>query len=102
MRKPILLAIPFIVAGCQSAEPDIAAPLPGVAPAPQPSGVSDLAGVRGSSGESELMRRGYTLASTRGLTAYWWNAGAGLCVEVVTGDGRYQSVTEVRPDECNV
>ena len=66
---------------------------------PSPN-VSDLVGARGSSGEMQLQSRGYVIANQRGLTTYWWNAAARSCVEVVTGDGRYQSVTPVSSGQC--
>jgi hypothetical protein len=48
----------------------------------------------------QLQSRGYVIANQRGLTTYWWNAAARSCVEVVTGDGRYQSVTPVSSGQC--
>ena len=84
------------VAGCNSsAPPTSSAPPP---PKSAPS-VADLVDARGSSGEMELQKRGYSSARTRGLTTYWWHP-AGACVRVVTSQGQYKTVQETAAADC--
>jgi hypothetical protein len=72
-----------------------------VAPAPPAApNVADLVDARASSGESEMGRRGFTVARQRGLTAYWWNASARACVQTVTANGRYRTVVPVAASNC--
>lgn len=97
----------FALAGCQSASESGGEPLPGVAPVgvastSAPPDIADLVGARGAGGETQLQLRGYDLALTRGLTAYWWNADTGTCAEVVTSNGRYESIASVSPPQCGV
>lgn len=78
-----------------------AAPLPlpvAAAPAEAPS-VADLVGARAAGAESDLERRGYTVARTRGLTSFWLRP-AGACVRVVTSNGRYSTVENVAASNC--
>ena len=92
-----ILAIAIALAGCNTSSSN----LPGTPTVSSPTAnVSDLVGARGSSGEMQLQDRGYVIAQQRGLTTYWWNGAAGSCVEVVTGDGRYQSVEPVSSNQC--
>jgi hypothetical protein len=74
-----------------------AAQLPATVPAPQ---FADLRGARGSSGQSQMETRGFTVARQRGLTAYWLHAPSGTCVRTVTSQGRYQTVDQVAPSNC--
>lgn len=67
-----------------------------------PPGLGDLVGARGSSGESELQRRGYAKfggqqSDDRSYT-YWWNAQSRQCVTVATMDGRcaYHAIARAR------
>ncbi|XZG71663.1 hypothetical protein ACTSKR_07340 [Chitinibacteraceae bacterium HSL-7] len=66
--------------------------------------VSDLNGMRASSGEYQLQQRGFhNVDGQKGWhRAYtsWWNPSARECVHVVTRDGRYQSVTVVSQNSC--
>ena len=103
MRKIVTAAlVSAALAGCQTDDGGYAPP-PARSPAPVggvPGDIADLVGARGSSGETQLQARGYTLARTAGLTAYWWNARSGICAQVATGDGRYQSIVSVAPSLC--
>ncbi|SON53906.1 hypothetical protein HDIA_0365 [Hartmannibacter diazotrophicus] len=94
IMMPFLVAV--AVAGCQDAGTTSQAPSL-INPSP---GLTDLTGARASSGEMALTSRGYSLAEQKGLTSYYWNATSGTCAEVVTGDGRYQSVSTVSPAQC--
>lgn len=93
-----LIPLALALGGCETS--DGGAPAGGVATQLPASGVSDLVGARGSSGELELQNRGFVPAVTRGLTTYWWNGASASCVEVVTGNGRYQSVRYVASSSC--
>lgn len=65
---------------------------------------SDLVGARAAGGESDLLRRGY--ASAGGSTkngrkiTYWWSASRKECLEVVTWNGRFDSVNSVGHSKC--
>lgn len=65
----------------------------------------DLVDARASSGESDLERRGYVLthSSKEGdsIYGYWWNPSVKKCVVVRTSDGRYASITDTLPADCN-
>jgi len=84
------------VAGCNASAPPTSSAPPPARTAPS---VADLVDARGSSGEMELEKRGYSSARTRGLTTYWWHP-AGACVRVVTSQGRYKTVQETAAADC--
>lgn len=69
-----------------------------------PSDVRDLVGARGSSGETELIRRGYVNAGGQTgddrVWTYWWNAQRGVCLSVVTMNGRYDSIITTPAPDC--
>ncbi len=66
--------------------------------------VSDLVGVRGSSGQSELENRGFRNVDgfKSGTTAYtiYWNDRTRQCIQVATADGRYDSIVELQHPKC--
>lgn len=70
-----------------------------------PSDVRDLVGARGSSGETALASRGY--ANVGGETGddrtwtYWWNERRGVCLSVVTMNGRYDSIMVTPSPDCH-
>ncbi|MEL4895782.1 hypothetical protein [Crocosphaera sp. Alani8] len=70
---------------------------------PAPS-LQDLVGVRGSSGEMELQRRGYqfirTEKSSNDAYSYWREESTGKCLVVRTSDGRYQSLVYAPEFDC--
>ena len=71
--------------------------------APAPGDISDLAnfkGARAGQAEGGLHNLGYTLARTQGLKAYWYNSSRNACAEIVTSQGRYESVTQAALSEC--
>ncbi|MCU0986589.1 MAG: hypothetical protein MUC89_16910 [Acetobacteraceae bacterium] len=99
-----LLALSLLLSACQP--PAQQQPAPGqttaTAPAAQPAsppGVGDLVGARAAGGESTMEARGYSVARTQGLTAYWWHT-AGSCVRVVTANGRYSVVERTAASNC--
>uniref|UniRef100_UPI0018DF0211 hypothetical protein n=1 Tax=Neoroseomonas rubea TaxID=2748666 RepID=UPI0018DF0211 len=73
--------------------PVVAAPVA----APQ---TADLRGARAAGGESEMGRRGFTVARQQGLTAYWLHAPSNTCVRTVTSQGRYRTVDQVPGSNC--
>jgi hypothetical protein len=62
--------------------------------------LSDLEGVKASSGESDMQSRGFRNVDgfKSGTTSYtiWWNGKTGQCVQVATWDGRYGSITDLQ------
>lgn len=68
--------------------------------------LSDLVGVRASSGEMALEQRGYThIATHEGHNntkhSYWWNSAQKHCAHVETNDGRYAAITDGTRSDCN-
>ncbi|GCL63335.1 DUF3011 domain-containing protein [Pseudaquabacterium pictum] len=71
---------------------------------PNGNGHGDLVGVRASSGESELQRRGYR--ETRNQSApggrfVFWRTPQRGCIEVRVADGRFQTIRPVNNSECD-
>lgn len=70
-----------------------------------PNNLSDLIGVRASSGESELRSRGYVFVKTSEGSdrkwSNWWNNGRSQCITVATVDGRYDSIVTSPAFDCN-
>jgi len=70
-----------------------------------PADVSDLVGIRASSGESELRSRGYQFVKTEksGDSSYsnWWRSNTRTCLTVRTFNGRYDSIVAVTLADCN-
>lgn len=64
----------------------------------------DLVGVRASSGESELQRRGFRQARNEpapdGRFMFWRTPARG-CIEVRVADGRFQAIRPVGNDRCD-
>lgn len=69
-----------------------------------PRDVRDLVDARGSSGEQQMLARGYVNTggskSHTGSYTYWWNAKAQECVTVLTSDGRYKAITTSPAVDC--
>ena len=70
-----------------------------------PSDLRDLVGVRAAAGETQLRNRGYSFVRTyenndRKWTT-WWNSRNSACVTVTTLDGRYNSIVNSQPADCN-
>lgn len=65
--------------------------------------VDDLKGVRASSGEIEMVSRGFKNVDTlkSGNTSYtiWWNSKTHQCIQVATADGKYDSLTDIHTPE---
>ncbi|CAN5510100.1 hypothetical protein BH10ACI3_BH10ACI3_11100 [soil metagenome] len=69
-----------------------------------PGDLRGLVGVRASNGESELRARGFSFVktTTNGNRKWsnWWNYSRGLCISVVTYDGRYDSIVTAPGSDC--
>lgn len=70
-----------------------------------PRELRDLIGVRASSGESELRKRGYEFvkSDTGGDRVFtnWWNNSRRQCIIVGTANGRYASIVTAPAFDCN-
>ncbi len=69
-----------------------------------PVNLSDLVGVRGSSFDGEMQRRGFTnkggFQRDGRAMGLWYNAASRQCVESTTVEGRVQSLEEVSQRTC--
>ncbi|WP_225206505.1 hypothetical protein [Novosphingobium huizhouense] len=69
-----------------------------------PGSVRDLVGVRASSGEQEMTRRGFKQVhtSTSGSRKYgtWWNENTNECIVATTYDGTYESLAVTNTEDC--
>ncbi|SLJ99227.1 hypothetical protein SAMN06295987_10360 [Novosphingobium mathurense] len=69
-----------------------------------PYELRDLIGIKASSGERQMGKRGYKFKSsgtgTYSRWAYWWNKHDDQCVAVTTRDGRYDSIVSVPDSSC--
>jgi hypothetical protein len=65
-----------------------------------PPDIADMVGARAGQAEMGMNSRGYAATRTSGLTSFWWNQSTGVCAQIVTSDGRYQSISAVAPNAC--
>lgn len=69
-----------------------------------PSDLRDLVGARAAGGETQLEERGFVWISTQTGAdrkwSYWWNQSRNMCLTVQTYDGRYASVVDSPPQDC--
>lgn len=81
----------------------IASPI--VAQARSADSLRDLVGARAAGAEQDLESRGWVVTDGhKGASSaftYWWNPSRKNCVMVATRDGRYDSITDVTPADCN-
>ena len=63
-------------------------------------GLGDLIGIRGSSADGELGRRGYRQSGTNGGASMWWNSSSKRCVSLYIDDGRVQSLQSASARDC--
>ena len=73
---------------------------PGTPAVGSASDLTAFQGARAGQAEMGIQNLGYELIRTKGLTAYWFNRSTGACAEIVTGDGRYQSVKMLPAGDC--
>jgi hypothetical protein len=99
--KNILLAtfIPaLLLSGCESTNtgsPTTMAPGAGSA-----NDLAEFVGAGAGQAEAGLANKGYVLARTEGLTAFWWNETTQTCARIVTNQGRYESVDTAARTDC--
>jgi len=71
----------------------------------QASKLNDLVGARAGQAEGDLERRGYVFTHREdggdSIYSYWWNQKDRKCVCIRTEDGRYASITDSEPFDCN-
>ncbi|MFG6430158.1 hypothetical protein [Roseateles sp. LYH14W] len=69
-----------------------------------PADLTDLVGARGSSGETQMLARGYALIRVTQVRdqawSFWWSDTQNQCVAVATSDGRYASINGVPTQNC--
>ncbi len=96
--------------GCQStgddadAVPASAIP-PGMAssvtvPGGAPGDIADLVNATAASGQSQLLARGYKKTIQQGQTTFWWNPTTTICAQIVTSNGRYQTIGAAEMRYC--
>lgn len=66
----------------------------------QASNLRDLIGIRGSSAESALGQRGYSLTRNANDRSYWWNSGSKNCVSMYVWNGRVQNLDPATSKDC--
>lgn len=66
--------------------------------------LTDLVGAKGAGGETQLEARGFQHIKTEegqsSKTSYWWHSGDKNCIQVVTYDGRYSSISDASDGDC--
>lgn len=66
--------------------------------------LQNLVGARGSSGEMELERSGFTYVDGHEgksyVHSYWWHSRDRNCVEVKTANGRYSAIVDAPNSDC--
>lgn len=70
-----------------------------------PSDVADLVGARAAGGETQLKSRGYAFIKTQKgddrSYSNWWHNRRKVCLNVVTMEGRYDTIMKTLPADCN-
>jgi len=96
---PIVLLATLPLAACantnSSSTPSYSPPAYG-----STADIASFQGARAGQAEGGLNAKGYQLARTQGLTAFWWNQATQTCARIVTADGRYQTVATASPGDC--
>lgn len=62
--------------------------------------LTDLIGARASSGESEMKNRGFRIVDSfssgnSGRGSVWWRSQSRQCIQIITVDGRYDSINDI-------
>jgi hypothetical protein len=97
MKLNLIAAALFVLPLAACVEETAQPGLPAVGSA---TDLSAFQGARAGQAEMGITNLGYELIRTEGLTAYWFNRATGACARIVTGDGRYQSVTMLPAGDC--
>jgi hypothetical protein len=95
LKIAVAAAALVALAGCVETVETAGAPAAGSA-----TDLSSFVGARAGQAEMGLQNLGYELVRSEGLTGYWFNRASGSCAAIVTGDGRYQSVTMLPAQDC--
>ncbi len=78
---------------------------PSLAAAKSADSVRDLVGARAAGAEQEMESRGFVLTDGHhgagSAYTYWWHPSRKDCVMVATRDGRYASISDATPADCN-
>jgi hypothetical protein len=88
-----LLVLPL--AACVEETPQASLPAVGSA-----TDLTAFQGARAGQAEMGIMNLGYEPIRSEGLTTFWFNRATGACARIVTGEGRYQSVTMLPAGDC--
>jgi hypothetical protein len=75
-------------------------PSPGLPAVGSATDLSAFQGARAGQAEMGIMNLGYEPIRPEGLSTFWFNQATGACARIVTGDGRYQSVTMLPSQDC--
>lgn len=77
----------------------------GIAHAKSADSLRDLVGARAAGAEQDMESRGYVHTDghhgANAAYSYWWHPSRKDCVMVATRDGRYSSISDVTPQDCN-
>lgn len=76
----------------------LAAPM--AASAQTPNDVSDLVGMRASSLDGELDRRGYSFIKKVGIAQFWWNRNTKACISAAVDNGRVSDIQGTDAGDC--
>jgi hypothetical protein len=95
-----IIAAALVVLPLAACVEDMGTPEPGRPAVGSATDLSVFQGARAGQAEMGITNLGYELIRTEGLTAYWFNRQTGACAEIVTGDGRYQSVRMLPAGDC--
>jgi outer membrane lipoprotein SlyB len=101
MMKNILIATfvsALLLSGCEST--NTGSPTTMTTGAGSANDLADFVGARAGQAEGGLVNKGYVLARTEGLTAYWWNENTQACIRIVTNQGRFESVDTASRSDC--
>lgn len=67
--------------------------------------LSDLVGAKAAGGETDLQNRGFVMTgggkSSSAAYSFWWDEDGEACVMVTTRDGRFASIADKTPQDCN-
>lgn len=62
--------------------------------------LTSFQGARAGQAEMGIQNLGYEAYRTEGLTTYWLNAEQNTCAEIITAEGRYESVKMIPATDC--
>jgi hypothetical protein len=92
-----VIALPLAACVEEAAAPSTPAGQPAVGSA---SDLTAFQGARAGQAEMGIRNLGYEPIRSEGLTTFWFNRATGACARIVTGEGRYQSVTMLPAQDC--